>query len=118
MNKNPAVDQFLIEQDSPMLNELRRIREIILSTDDRVEETIKWKSPTFMFKGNIASFMKAKKLVTLMFHKGAEIHDPNRLLEGDGKEARVARFYDMNDVEAKKEALEKVIQEWIRMKGG
>ena len=46
-----------------------------------------------MYKGNIASFfMNAKKFVSLMFHKGATINIENGLLEGDGKEARVARF--------------------------
>lgn len=117
MNKNPEVDKFLEEKNHPLTNEINRVREIILEIDDRVEETIKWKSPTFMYKGNIASFfMNAKKFVSLMFHKGATINDPHGLLEGDGKEARVARFTDMEDVKVKTEALQAVILEWIKMK--
>ncbi len=70
-----------------------------------------------MYKGNIASyFMNAKKFVSLMFHKGAMIEDPGELLEGDGKEARVARFADLADIEAKKPALEAVIRAWITMR--
>ncbi len=69
-----------------------------------------------MYKGNIASFfMNAKKFVSLMFHKGALIHDPDGLLEGDGKETRVARFHNMEDIEQKKAALVRIIQEWIDM---
>ncbi len=70
-----------------------------------------------MYKGNIASFfMNAKKFVSLMFHKGALIPDEYKLLEGDGKEARVARFHDMDEVKEKKKALESVIAAWIQMK--
>ena len=116
MNINKEVDQFLEKKAHPMTAEIQRVREIILEADDQVEETIKWSSPTFMYKGNIASFfMNAKKFVSLMFHKGAMIYDPNGLLEGDGKENRVARFQDLDDIENKKDALKAVIKEWIKM---
>ena len=86
-----------------MIEEIERVREIILKTDDRIEEAIKWKSPTFMYKGNMASFfMNAKKFVSLMFHKGAMINDASGLLEGEGKEGRVARFESLEDIEKKK----------------
>ena len=117
MNINPEVDKLLEEKKHPMDAEMRRVREIILATDDRVEEAVKWSAPTFMYKGNIASFfMNTKKRVSLMFHKGATINDPNGLLEGDGKEARIARFYGLEDIEEKKEALEALIMEWINMR--
>ena len=117
MNINPEVDKLLEEKKHPMDAEMRRVREIILATDDRVEEAVKWSAPTFMYKGNIASFfMNTKKLVSLMFPKGATINDPNGLLEGDGKEARIARFYGLEDIEEKKEALEALIMEWINMR--
>lgn len=116
MNINPEVDKFLEEKKHPLNSEIQLIRKIILSTDHKIEETIKWQSPTFMYKGNIASFfMNAKKMVSLMFHKGALIKDNSGLLEGDGKEARTARFYSLEDVKNKKPALEAVIKEWIAM---
>jgi len=88
MNTNPDVDKLLSQKDHPLDVEIRRVREIILSTDERVEEAIKWSSPTFMKNGYIASFfMNAKNLVSLTFHKGAMIDDRRGLLEGDGKEA-------------------------------
>ncbi len=117
MNINPKVDELLIKKDHPLDEEIRRVREIILASDDRVEEDVKWSSPTFMYKGNIASFfMNTKKFVSLMFHKGATINDPSGLLEGDGKEARTARFYGLEDIESKKVDLEAVINAWISMK--
>jgi hypothetical protein len=118
MNKNPEVDEYLKKKVHPLSDEINRVREIILATDDRITEGIKWQSPTFMYKGNIASyFMNAKKHVSLMFHKGATINDPTGLLDGDGKEGRTAKFYSMDDIEEKKPKLESVIKEWIRMQG-
>ncbi len=100
-----------------MTAEIQKVREIILATDPQIEETIKWSSPTFLYKGNIASFfMNAKKFVSLMFHKGALLKDEHGLLDGDGKEGRVARFNDMKDIEKKKKALEAVVREWIKMR--
>ena len=75
------------EKDHPLDSQIRRVREIILAMDERVEEAMKWKSPTVMYKGSIAFFfMNAKKHVSLMFHTRATIDDPNGLLEGEGKE--------------------------------
>ncbi|MFN2189577.1 MAG: DUF1801 domain-containing protein [Candidatus Promineifilaceae bacterium] len=117
MNINPEVEKLLEEKNHPLDAEIRRVREIILSTDERVEEAVKWKSPTFIYKGNIASYnMNAKKYVSLMFHKGALIDDTSGLLEGDGKEARSAKFYSLEDIQEKQEALEGVIRGWIEMR--
>ena len=117
MNIDPKVDELLEKKEHPLDAEIRRVREIILSSDNRIEEAVKWSAPTFMYKGNIASFfMNTKKLVSLMFHKGATIDDPTGLLEGDGKEARTARFYGLEDIESKKTDLEAVINAWIAMK--
>ena len=72
-----------------------------------------------MYKGNMASFfMNAKKFVSLMFHKGALLNDPTGLLDGDGKEARVARFQSMEDIENKKDKLVSIIREWIALQDG
>ncbi|GAB5525386.1 MAG: hypothetical protein Roseis2KO_32580 [Roseivirga sp.] len=118
MNINPDVDAYLEKKAHPMTAEIQKVREIILAADPRIEETIKWSSPTFLYKGNIASFfMNAKKFVSLMFHKGALLPNSSGLLTGDAKEGRTARFTDLEDIEAKKEALQSVIREWIELQG-
>ena len=119
MNTNPKVDELLKKLKHPLGAEIQKVREIILATDDRIEETVKWSSPTFMYKGNIASFfLNAKKHVSLMFHKGAFFEDGHGLLEGKGKVSRVAKFMDMDDIEKKKEALQSLIKDWIIMLDG
>ena len=100
-----------------MTAEMQRIREIILGANDKMEEDIKWSAPTFMYKGNMASFfMNTKNSVSLLFHYGARIGDKSGLLEGDGKVARVARFTDMKDIEKKTKKLEGVVKSWMKMR--
>ena len=114
MNRNPDVDKYLDQKQHPLTNEIQRVRELMLEADPRVEEVIKWSSPTFMYKGNIASFfMNSKKHVSLMFHKGALLPNRSGLLEGDGKEARTAKFSDLDDIEKKAAAVKATVQEWI-----
>jgi len=116
MSKNQIVDEYLAKKQHPTNDEIQRVREIILNTHNGIEETIKWSSPTFIYKGNMASyFMNAKKHVSLMFHKGATINDKTGLLQGDGKEGRTAKFASMEDIEKRKEDLESVVKEWITM---
>lgn len=114
-NRNPAVDDWFKNYDNPQRELVATVREFILAIDPALTEAIKWQAPTFMYKGNIASFFpKSKKNVTLMFHTGASLPDEHGLLEGDGEVSRVARFLDEADFAAKKPALEAVVKRWIR----
>lgn len=115
-NINPKVDEWFTKYDNPQKEAAMRVREIILGVDERISEEIKWQAPTFIYKGNMASFFpKSKKNVSLMFHKGALIHDESNLLEGAGKEARTAKFANMKEVEERKTDLETVIRMWIKI---
>ena len=114
MSRNPRVDAFLLKKKHPLNEQIQMVREIILKVDDKIQEDIKWQSPIFMYKGNMASIqMNAKKFVSVMFHKGVVIKDNNGLLEGNGTEVRVARFTDVEDIKKKEKALESVVKEWI-----
>ena len=55
MNKNrdPNVDAWFDTYDNPQKDLVQAVRQIILDTDPRVTEAIKWKAPTFMYRGNI-----------------------------------------------------------------
>ncbi|MGE5226212.1 MAG: DUF1801 domain-containing protein [Planctomycetaceae bacterium] len=118
MNRNPEVDAWFAERDDPMQAAKQRAREVILASDHRVTESIKWKTPTFEYKGNIASFNPTKNFVSLLFHRGAEVPGSHPRLEGDGKLARTMRFSDVDDVEAGRADLEAVIRAWCDAKDG
>ena len=117
LNRNPEVDRWLEVYDNPMKPVVAAIRELALACDPRITEAIKWQAPTFLYKGNIASFFpKAKKHASLMFHKGAEIPGDFPNLQGDGKEARSFKVADLDDLAAKSEELQAVLIAWCDLR--
>ncbi len=113
MNTNPEVDAWFADFEHPLKDAMLRVREIILSADSRMEETVKWSTPTFTFDGNMASFQpRSKKFVSLMFHRGSDVPGDHAILEGDARLVRTARFEDLADVEAHREELEAVARAW------
>jgi hypothetical protein len=118
VNRDPAVDQWLDAAGGPAAKMMRRARDIILEADGRVTESIKWKTPTFAYQGNIASFNPSKHLLSIMFHRGAEIPGEHPRLEGDGRLVRTMRFTDLDELEAGKADLEAAIRAWCDWKAG
>lgn len=111
-NRNTDVDAWFADKQHPLTDAMQLARQIILGADDRVTESIKWKTPTFAFKGNIISFNPAKKHVSLMFHRGAEIPGDHPRLEGDGKLVRTMKLADVAEVEAAHDELEAAVRAW------
>jgi hypothetical protein len=115
--KDPEVEAWFADTDHPLSDVMLDVRRAILATDRRITESMKWKSPTFSFEGNIASINpKAKAHVSLMFHQGATIPGEHPALEGGGSTARYLRFEDRADVKRKREALQQAVAAWVTMK--
>ena len=115
--KSPEVDEWFAGYDNPQKAVLLYMRDVILKSSDRIEECIKWQSPTFAYKGNIASFNpRSKKHASLMFHTGASIPGDFPHLEGTGD---VARYLKVNDLAHAKELegeLVLIFTSWCEMK--
>jgi hypothetical protein len=113
VNENPEVTAFLDALEHPLKDAILAVRSTILEADDRMAESIKWKSPTFVYKGNLASIdPKAKKHVTVLFHSGASIPGDHPLLEGGGDVARYVRFPDVASIERRRDELAAVVRAW------
>ncbi len=118
MPTNPEVDAWFDRYEHPAKDTMLRVRGIILS-DERVTETIKWQSPTFMYEGNMASFNpRTKAHVSLMFHTGASIPGDHPLLEGGGKTARYAKFTTVEEVNESASALLSIVDAWCLSREG
>ena len=119
MPKDPEVDAFIARLGHPLETAIDRVRTIVLGVDRRITETIKWKSPTFVFEGNIASIEpRSKKHVSLLFHQGAKLPGRHPSLEGGGGTVRYMRFADEADVRRKRKDLEAAVRAWIELMGG
>ncbi|MEQ9536653.1 MAG: DUF1801 domain-containing protein [Deltaproteobacteria bacterium] len=118
MNKSREVDQWFDAYEHPAKDAMQHVRETILAADPRMSECIKWKSPTFVFEGNLASFNpNTKKHVSLMFHTGAKIPGAHPRLEGGGNTARYMRIADLAEARAAEAALRALVAAWCAMKG-
>ncbi len=115
--RSTEVDAWLEAYENPMKPVVEKIRDVILSADPRISETIKWQAPTFTYKGNLASFNpRSKKHASLMFHTGATIEGDFPNLDGDGKEARSFKVADLDDLAGKTDELQKICIAWCDQK--
>jgi len=114
MTHNPEVEAWFAAYEHPNKDAMLRLRDLILA-DDRMAETIKWKSPTFTYRGNMASFNpRTKAHVSLMFHTGAAIPGNHPLLQGGGETARYMRFDSLAEVDAAADEVAAVVEDWCR----
>lgn len=113
------VNAWMDAYDNPIKDVVQAMREVIMAADGRMEEDIKWQAPTFVYKGNMASFFpRSKKAASLMFHKGAEIPGNHAILEGDGKEGRSVKIASLEQLEERKAELVAVVRAWIDLQDG
>jgi hypothetical protein len=111
--KNPAVDEWFNRSDHALKPLMLNVRRVILASDKRVSESIKWSTPTFSYNGDIASFIpQAKSFVSLLFHRGAEIPGNHPRLEGDSRLARTMRFASAEELKQYTPDLQNVIRAW------
>ena len=116
INRTEEVNEFMKELDHPFKVEVEAIRKIIKKINKGITEQVKWKAPSFSYKGYLVTFnLWEKKRVHLVFHNGAILTDKGGLLEGDYPDRRMMYFSDMKDVKAKKAALESFVKEWITL---
>lgn len=117
MARSEEVDAWFEAYDNPMKDVVLAVREIVLE-DHRVTEMIKWKSPTFVYEGNMASFNpRSKKHASLMFHTGASIPGDHPRLTGGGGTARYMTFADLDEVAAAADDLKAVVAAWCDSRG-
>jgi hypothetical protein len=116
VNQTEEVNAFMEALDHPFKAEVQAVRAIIMGVNDQITEQIKWAAPTFSYKGYMATFnLWAKQHVHLVFHNGAILSDADGLLEGDYPDRRMVYFSTLEDVLEKQAALEKLVEEWVKV---
>jgi hypothetical protein len=67
---------------------MQEIRQLISQCLTNAQESIKWGRPVFSAQKDFAYLKAAKAYVTLGFFSVEKLDDPNKLLEGTGKDMR------------------------------
>jgi hypothetical protein len=120
------VDAFmagLTDARKPLLEAIRRV---LLDSDSRVTEGIKWNAPSFHHKDWFGTTnLRGKAGVMLVLHTGAKIKasattgvpvkDPTAMLNWLAKDRAVVSFADLADLKAREAALRQIVKQWGRL---
>ncbi len=100
MKRYKAVDDYVASRQL-WEDEIKRLREILLSTD--LTEEVKWGGPCYTYDGkNVVGLAGFKSYFGLWFHQGALLNDKNKVLinaqEGTTKALRQWRMRSAKDI--------------------
>jgi hypothetical protein len=81
-----------------------RLREIILEVLPGAEEKVYlgWKIALYNLPNEVCGIQPVNKYCNLYFSKGAQMNDPDELLEGTGKNIRHVKVRSLDDIPADK----------------
>ncbi len=118
-----AVEAFLAGLTPATRDEVEALRRIILGVDPTIGEGIKWKVPSFRTSEYFATLhLRMKVGLGLILHLGAKVRDiqtvpvedPEGLLQWLAKDRAMVAFSDLDEIQARRVALEGLIRQWIR----
>ncbi|WKZ43521.1 MAG: DUF1801 domain-containing protein [Anaerolineales bacterium] len=117
VSRTDVVDKFMLELSHPLKAGVEAVRSIIKGVNKNVNEEIKWKAPSFNYKGEyVVTFnLRDTKKIHLVFHNPMIAKVKSKLLEGDYKDRRMTYFADMKDIKAKQKELIKVLKDLIKL---
>jgi uncharacterized protein YdeI (YjbR/CyaY-like superfamily) len=115
-NNYPKVDWFF-KKATPWQDEYKKLRTIVLSCG--LVEELKWGHPCYTHDGNNVVLIHGfKAYCALLFHKGALLKDPKKLLvqqTENVQSARQIRFTHLDEITDKEIILKAYIKEAIKV---
>ncbi len=124
MKLNSKVSELIKAINHPMQLEIHELRMLILETDRRFEENIKWNSPNYLVneQDRITMRLQPAKHIQLIFHRGAKkleqpqsrlIETESKLLQWKENDRAIITFKNADDVYKGKLELAEIIKLWI-----
>ncbi|HMC96805.1 MAG TPA: YdeI/OmpD-associated family protein [Flavobacteriales bacterium] len=101
MHAQEQINLYIAEHPEWHRKTLVRLRQLIHSVDEDIEETWRWNAPSFDHDGIMLGLHGFKTFVTVWFHKGALLKDTHGLFEKLEKgEDKGMRAYKVHEGEA------------------
>jgi hypothetical protein len=108
------LDSWFTEASTEQKPVLEKLRSLIMATGPAVVEEFRWSRPCYSNPAGLFCYLqRSKKHVTLGFHSGAELKDPDGLLEGEGSQMRHIKFSSVQ--QTKDLAVKNLIQQAARL---
>ncbi|MCU0434961.1 MAG: DUF1801 domain-containing protein [Bacteroidia bacterium] len=129
--KYVSVNDYLAQSTHPLNEVAQALREVIAHASPLVGEHIKWNSPAYYFKGEmppgdareykrdlVVFNFNRKEYLLLIFPNGAEIHDPQGILEDlFGDKRRGMKFSSVAEVKQLGKPLKQLVAHWANTVG-
>lgn len=97
---HPSVTEYIAKAPAEQQAIMTAVRKLIHATVPNVTEEFKWSRPIFSTEKDFAYFKCAKAHVSFGFTEASKLQDPDRRLEGTGKNMRHIKLRTMGDVDA------------------
>lgn len=121
---NHEVTEFLDGLNHSLRKEIECLREIILSTDYDLAESIKWNGPNYSLNGQdrITLRIHPQNQIQVIFHRGAKVKESpaQRLLGSEynillwkENDRAIASFQSLQEILEKKQMIREVVEKWI-----
>lgn len=105
MQAQEQINLYIAEQPEWHRKTLVRLRQLIHSVDEDIEETWRWNAPSFDHDGIMLGLHGFKHHVAVWFHKGALLKDTHKLFEklekGDDKGMRSYKIQEGGTIDEK-----------------
>jgi hypothetical protein len=105
-----SADPYFAKVQPAELNTVAaRLRDIVRTSAPEAKESIKWGMPFYELDDMLAYIKAQKKYITLGFyHQGIHLDDPNKRLEGTGKNMRHVKVFGTDGID------DKLFRAWIK----
>ena len=128
MQKYKTLEEFLNDLSPDKRLQVDTLRGLILKTEPRLEEHIKWNAPSYVLDGEdriTFNLMNKQGVVKLVFHMGATrkedkngapvMHDESGLIEWSSDIRGMITFTSIEDVNSNLTSLQKIIKDWLSL---
>lgn len=103
MRTDPQVEDYILQFHEDFVAIMMRLRELIHQVVPETKESIKWSRPHFsMGRRPICYIGGFQKHVTIAFHDGRMLTDPDKILLGSGKQMKYLKFKSLDDLDEEK----------------
>jgi hypothetical protein len=107
MGKQTTVEAYIADLDGWQAQVAAELDRIVMEVAPQAGKVIKWVQPTYEDHGLLCYFKAFKTHVNFGFFRGAELDDPDGLLEGTGEKMRHVKLKSLEDVN--EEALKRLV---------
>ena len=101
MSKLSPVEDYIHELQGWQLQAAAELDRIVTEVAPNARKVMKWKQPTYEDHGLLCYFKAFKTHINFGFFRGAELADPDELLEGTGEQMRHVKLKSLQDVNEK-----------------